>query len=350
MSSGALNEFEVDAVLSFCVQPFDDELDGHIKDDCSSDASSDAGSDWGLPESFVDDDYLPIDKDIESTQQQPGATTTTNTGTDGLVDMRLAQASSPSGSVFCGFIASDTLRLVTPSVQDVMPELEAEIIQDVIIRDTRLALQAVAARRYQHNPYRYRSIPCRTTKRSGFPVLDAAYDNLPECPCATMVMFSAALNHARAQLGVEITTIASKDAPPLQPPAIAPIPVAQVPKPFVHPMVPRVLQPRRDLPIHPVPAAVIPATQRPMCCYFKLKGHCKMGASCWHSHEGDLYTPCHYGASCKAGHGSLLDMQDPTRFGFTRAADAMVANHGLAIRIGGPQAPMPQPGQQQYRR
>jgi hypothetical protein len=58
---------------------------------------------------------------------------------------------------------------------------------------------------------------------------------------------------------------------------------------------------------HPQPTS---QQQRPMCCYFKQKGYCKMGAACWYSHEGDLYTPCHYGASCKAGHATLTLMRE----------------------------------------
>ncbi|CUG90666.1 Hypothetical protein, putative [Bodo saltans] len=53
-----------------------------------------------------------------------------------------------------------------------------------------------------------------------------------------------------------------------------------------------------------------PQQQRPMCCYFKQKGFCKMGVTCWYSHEGDLYAPCHYGASCKAGHATLVLMRE----------------------------------------
>lgn len=44
-----------------------------------------------------------------------------------------------------------------------------------------------------------------------------------------------------------------------------------------------------------------------MCCYFKQKGHCKMGEDCWHGHEGSDDTPCHYGAGCTAGHAHLAE-------------------------------------------
>eukprot|EP00455_Lapot_gusevi_P010715 TRINITY_DN1485_c0_g1_i3.p1 TRINITY_DN1485_c0_g1~~TRINITY_DN1485_c0_g1_i3.p1 ORF type:complete len:235 (+),score=40.57 TRINITY_DN1485_c0_g1_i3:92-706(+) len=44
-----------------------------------------------------------------------------------------------------------------------------------------------------------------------------------------------------------------------------------------------------------------------MCCYFKQRGTCKMGAGCWHGHVGLASTPCHYGSRCKAGHAHLAN-------------------------------------------
>ena len=58
-------------------------------------------------------------------------------------------------------------------------------------------------------------------------------------------------------------------------------------------------------------AAVLPPPPplpKRMCCYFKQHGWCKKGDDCWYGHVGDLYTPCHYGSSCKAGHATLTVM------------------------------------------
>jgi hypothetical protein len=44
-----------------------------------------------------------------------------------------------------------------------------------------------------------------------------------------------------------------------------------------------------------------------MCCYYKQRGTCKMGAGCWHGHFGLPSTPCHYGSRCKAGHAHLVN-------------------------------------------
>lgn len=45
-----------------------------------------------------------------------------------------------------------------------------------------------------------------------------------------------------------------------------------------------------------------------MCCYFEQSGTCKKGDKCWYGHTGGLYTPCHYGLECKAGHATLVLM------------------------------------------
>lgn len=47
------------------------------------------------------------------------------------------------------------------------------------------------------------------------------------------------------------------------------------------------------------------SARQPVCCYFKQKGSCRMGVDCWYAHENNPHVPCHYGASCKAGHAAL---------------------------------------------
>lgn len=75
--------------------------------------------------------------------------------------------------------------------------------------------------------------------------------------------------------------------------------------------------PTVSLPVPNCPQAAVsascpapPLLRKTMCCYFKQKGYCKKGAKCWHGHEGDLYTPCHYGTDCKAGHATLVVMAE----------------------------------------
>jgi len=53
-----------------------------------------------------------------------------------------------------------------------------------------------------------------------------------------------------------------------------------------------------------------PVRPRVMCCYFKQRGTCKMGADCWHGHHGDEHTPCHYGLRCRIPeHRALAERQ-----------------------------------------
>lgn len=135
---------------------------------------------------------------------------------------------------------------------------------------------------YSHNPY-----TSPTTKFS--PATVATTQPHPEpVGGGVTVVLSYAPRHLRHR-----NPIFQEPAPPPPPP------VASIdhPPPF-------------RLDALPSPAVAPPAPQRPMCCYFKQKGYCKMGATCWYSHEGDLYTPCHYGASCKAGHATLVLMRE----------------------------------------
>jgi hypothetical protein len=131
---------------------------------------------------------------------------------------------------------------------------------------------------YSHNPY-----TSPTTKVSPATASHPA----PEAIGGVTVILNYAPRHLRHR-----NPIFQAPAPP------PPLPVASIDNPpsFTH-------EALSSLTALPVP-------QRPMCCYFKQKGFCKMGATCWYSHEGDLYTPCHYGASCKAGHATLVLMRE----------------------------------------
>jgi hypothetical protein len=322
-SAIVMNEFEVDAIIAAAGMMV------HHFDYCSdSDASSDAGSDWLVPEEFSDDDDVDLQKEL--LHDQP-------TSMAALVAEGLAGSDGSSvvgdstrvmhDDVFRGFIGMDTLRISLPPIQqEVMPELEADIIEEAIMIDEALKLRTAKAlmRTYQHNPYHHPAVTCRTTSRVPDGTLsDDAYNHLPMCPCAVIALTSAhpkdiSLLHKflNDQKGIDTQQVA-----PIYPP-LPPFSVSSVA--YSPP---------------PLPKSVPASPQRPMCCYFKQKGFCKMGATCWHAHEGDLYTPCHYGASCKAGHATLLQMQGPSHFPvapwFAPAADALVAKSGITIRVGG---------------
>ncbi|CUF92483.1 Hypothetical protein, putative [Bodo saltans] len=330
-STVTVNEFEIDAVIA-------SGMTVQYLDDCSeSDASSDAGSDWLVPEEFSDDDGDDVDLQ-KGLLAQTSITTALITMNEQEQSVVLLPGTPKNDDVFRGFIGMDTLRISMPPIQqEVMPELQAVIIEEVILSDEALKPRAAKTlmRTYQHNPYHHRAIACRTTARffESFKT-DASYDNLPMCPCALMALVSAKPQDI-AQLHKSVVDHKRKTTPELQP-----VPQIQQKQSFPSFSVSSV--PRS----FPLPADVSPAPsrqQRLMCCYFKQNGNCKMGAKCWHAHEGDLYTPCHYGTSCKAGHASLLQMQSPFTAApsFTLAADAMVAKTGITIRIGGPQVTAP---------
>ncbi|CUF92494.1 Hypothetical protein, putative [Bodo saltans] len=134
---------------------------------------------------------------------------------------------------------------------------------------------------YSHNPY-----TSPTTKYSPSTTSQPA----PEAVGGVTVVLNYAPRHLRHR-----NPIFQEPVPP-PPPPVASI---DVPPTF-----------RLDALPSPTTVPVQSPPQRPMCCYFKQKGFCKMGATCWYSHEGDLYTPCHYGASCKAGQATLVLMRE----------------------------------------
>jgi hypothetical protein len=291
-----INEFDADAM-------FNHDL-GEQDSGYESDASSDAGSDWLLDETMLLDaeDCLCADRE----QQPPSIETVTISNAESSLG-----ALDGDQDVLHGFIGTDTLRAAIPPIkEDVMPTLEPLISLDLNQqKKPRQDFENIAQRQvreYQHNPYQHRVIPCRTTSR--FPELSlpksgsSSYDKLPICPCQLSALVRPS----------SISTCSNASTAPI---ASAPL--------------------QQEMPIS-IPA-VKPATeQRPMCCYFKQKGHCKMGAACWYSHEGDLYTPCHYGASCKAGHATLALMSD-TQYAapsFDQSAAALASMSGLTIRVG----------------
>lgn len=99
-----------------------------------------------------------------------------------------------------------------------------------------------------------------------------------------------------------------------------------------NPYLPCVLKTEVEAP----PTTNVSQEPKPMCCYFKQKGYCKMGEACWYAHSGDLYTPCHYGTSCKAGHATLTLMRDAqyVPHSFLHSATDLAHLSGVTVRIG----------------
>jgi len=168
---------------------------------------------------------------------------------------------------------------------------------------------------YRHNPYRARVIKCRVipTREDLADGSSALSDQVvPLCPCVAQ----------SRQFSQEITPITSEGTSPITPSPL--------------------------IPVRQPAAAVTTDTPKPksMCCYFKQKGCCKMGDKCWHGHEGDLYTPCHFGSNCKAGHATLAQMQQqqlspqgtlavaPVRTLHDSAASLIAMQSRVSIRIG----------------
>mmetsp|Transcript_68208 Transcript_68208/g.79395 ORF Transcript_68208/g.79395 Transcript_68208/m.79395 type:complete len:302 (+) Transcript_68208:127-1032(+) len=194
-------------------------------------------------------------------------------------------------------IMTDTLQVCAPTVSAVvmptsspeacemmattMPDDDAQVDTAPVStssESTAVSSPTESVATYRHNPYRARVIKCRVipTREDLADGPSALSDQVvPLCPCVAQ----------SRQFSQEITPITSEGTSPITPSPL--IPVRQ-------------------------PAAVVTAEApkpKSMCCYFKQKGYCKMGDKCWHGHEGDLYTPCHYGAECKAGHATLIHMQ-----------------------------------------
>lgn len=261
--------------------------------DVESDVSSDAGSD-----PFVGDEF-DYDEDCccnELNDRNPPQTPT-----------------SSERQLFHGFIETETLRVELPPVHDdVMPALEPLITAERIAESAPKMVPSDEAceKRFRHNPYQFCVLPCRTTMSSPGAAPCTNFDKLPSCPCHLSALMSATLESRQPLIDEPQPAVLCSNGVPSAADASAPT----------------------------------PTPKRAMCCYFKQKGYCKMGASCWYSHEGDLYTPCHYGSSCKAGHATLAQMQE-MQIGvigapsFRQSADVLVSMTGVTIRVGA--APLP---------